>query len=952
MNTSEFLRAILPDDCWYFIATPSPSGKGFKHFACQTIEEAAARALYLDNEQQQNVYFACSGYRADHIAYVEDGKEKRKYRTKDNVKLVKAFWLDLDVGESEPGKPAKYESQAAAVMALGKFLVAANLPRPMIVNSGYGVHCYWPLKHAILPGQWSHTAQRLKALTGQLNLLADNSRTSDEASILRPVGTHNRKVKGGVAGAMPVESGSAVELFDYNELHTAIERAAEKSGVELPKDTARATDADAVNPAGLIVPVGGFQKSSADRVAGLCQQVRTFQETGGVSEPQWYAALQVVAFTENGQQKVHEWSAKHATYSADETTRKLDQIKNFGPTTCAKLEDTYPEGCRGCKYKGKITSPIQLGVAVKEAAAPKVTMQVGDTETTVELPPPAAPFMRGSDDQPGLYITVEGVPVRFYPYDLYPIELCKDVDMGYEITRVKHFLPHEGWSEFTFRSSLVASQKEFTVALMDASVKPENQKLMAAYMTSYLQELQNKTKIRKLYGSMGWKDEGFLLGRKLHTPTGVQQAGVSNKIAHDLLDSITTGGSLEAWQSGIKLLDQPGLEAHLFSFLVGFGAPLFAITGYDGAMLSMLGDTNSGKTLSSKAMLSIYGKYKGLRIGKKDTLNAKIEKMAMLGNLPVYIDELTNTEADELSQFIYQVSEGRGRARLRSDSTMREAAEWQTLGITSTNASLVGKLAAGKDNAEAEMVRLLEYRVEKFPWFEKQMTIVHEAVTANYGHAGELFVDWLVRSDRVVLKAEINKVVKSVMDTVSFEGKERYWINTIAVILYGAVVAQALGILRFDNFPATYQRLFAWSCGLIRNSRGEVIEAKVNDLTALSQFLDANMSGRLVVNEMAMGHMHATTIVKQPVGQLVVRYEQHNGLIYIDRKVLKRYLSERQIDYAPMKNLLVQKGVLKDADKRKVLGAGTTFAGGQVDTWLIDANHPELADTVAAIATV
>jgi len=321
----------------------------------------------------------------------------------------------------------------------------------------------------------------------------------------------------------------------------------------------------------------------------------------------------------------------------------------------------------------------------------------------------------------------------------------------------------------------------------------------------------------------------------------------------------------------------------------------------------------------------------------------------MLGNLPVYIDELTNTEADELSQFIYQVSEGRGRARLRSDSTMREAAEWQTLGITSTNASLVSKLAAGKDNAEAEMVRLLEYRVEKLAWFEPHMSTVHEAVTANYGHAGELFVDWLVKSDRAVLKAEINKVVKSIMDTVSFEGKERYWINTIAVILYGAVAAQALGILRFNSFPATYQRLFSWACSLIRSSRGEVIEAKVNDLTALSQFLDANMSGRLVVNEMAMGHMHATTIVKQPVGQLVVRYEQHNGAIYIDRKVLKRYLSERQIDYTPMKNVLLAKGVLKDADKRKVLGAGTTFAGGQVDTWWIDANHPDLADTVAAI---
>lgn len=944
METSEFLRAIWPDDCWYFIATPSPTGSGFKHYACSTVEEAAARALYLSGEGAQNVYFATAGYRD---AYVQVGT-KRKFRPKGNVKLVKAFWLDLDVGVSEPGKPTKYDTQAAAVVALGQFLRRTGLPKPMVVNSGYGLHCYWPLKDAILPGQWAHTAGQLKAVTSAAALLADDSRTSDEASLLRPVGTLNRKIKNGVAAAMPVTCDGAIEPVDYAAFHTTLEKAAAALGAEAPKQ-ARAHN-EAANPIGLVVPVGGYQKSDAERVASRCTQIKTFRDTGGVSEPQWYAALQVVAFTEDGDSTVHAWSAKYAGYTHEETSKKLEQIKSYGPTTCAKLEDIYAEGCRGCRYKGRITSPIQLGIEIKEAEAPKLVVDRGGQEVIVELPSPPAPFKRGAADQPGLYIDVEGAPIRFYPYDLHPVELCKDVDMGYEITRVRHFLPHEGWGEFSFRSALVASQREFTTALMDNSIKPENAKFMAAYMTSYLQELQSKTKIRKLYGSMGWKEEGFLLGRKLYTKEGVQAAGVSTKVSHEMVDSITTGGTLEAWQAGIGLLDQPGLEAHLFSVLVGFGAPLFAITGYDGAMLSMLGDTNSGKTLSSKAMLSIYGKYKGLRIGKKDTLNAKIEKMAMLGNMPVYIDELTNIESDELSQFIYQVSEGRGRARLRSDSTMREAAEWQTLGITSSNASLASKLSIGKDNAEAEMVRLLEYRVEKLPWFERQMTTVHEAVTENYGHAGEAYVKWLVASERATLKDEIGKVVKAIMATVSFEGKERYWINTIAVVLYGAVAAQAIGVLGFKDFPATYARLFHWACALIRTSRGGVAEARVDNMTALSQFLDVAMAGRLVVNEVKLGTESAITIVKPPIGALVMRYEQHTGAIYIDRKALKKYLIERQIDYTPMKRALLNNGVLVSADKRKVLGAGTTFAGGQVDCWWVNGRHPLLEGVVGAIA--
>lgn len=943
MDTHDFLRAILPEGCWYFAAVPSPNGHGFKHYACATLGELSARIAHLDGEQKQNVYYACSGYRTEFVV----GKDnKRHYRTKDNVKLVKAFWLDLDVGPAEIGKAPKYPSQAAAIGALGQFLVKTGLPRPMIVNSGYGVHVYWTLVNPIMPGQWAHTAAQLKALTAGCGLLTDPTRTSDEASILRPVGTHNRKVKDGKPGAVPVTCGSLVDPIEHVAFHKLVEAAAATHNIETPQE-ARAQQ---VNPLGLIVPVGGYQKSNADRVADRCAQIKLLKDFGGISEPQWYHALQVVAFAEEGEAKVHEWSAKHADYKQDETQRKLDQIKHMAPTTCAKLEGVHPDACKGCKYKGKITSPIQLGIEVKEAAPPTLTIKQDNVDKVIELPNPPAPFRRGSDDQPGLYVDVEGVPVRFYPYDLYPVELCKDMDMGYEATRVRHHLPHEGWQEFSFRSALVASLRDFTTVMMDNSVKPENSKFMAAYMTGYLQELQSKTKLRKLYGSMGWKEEGFLLGRKLYTPEGAQAAGVSDRVSVEMVNGIATAGTLEAWQAGIQKLDQPGLEAHLFSFLVGFGAPLFSITEYDGAMLSMLGDTNSGKTLSSKCMLSIYGKYKSLRIGKKDTLNAKIEKMAMLGNMPVYIDELTNTEADELSQFIYQVSEGRGRARLRSDSTMREAAEWQTLGITSTNASLVSKLATGKDNAEAEMVRLLEYRVEKLPWFERQMSEVHEAVTHNYGHAGEAYIRWLVKSDRGMLKAEINKVVQAIMETVSFEGKERYWVNTCAVVLYGAVIAQALGLLGFKDFGATYTRLFRWACQQIRQSRGEVVEAKVDDVTVLAQFLDSAMSGRLVVNEMKMGGTEVvTTIVKPPVGALVVRYEQHTGFLFIDRKALKKYLTERQVDYTPLKKTLLASGVLMDADKKKVLGAGTTFTGGQVDTWQINGKHAALSGAVHAL---
>jgi hypothetical protein len=90
-----------------------------------------------------------------------------------------------------------------------------------VVVSGNGLHVYWPLSEAIDPETWLETAKRLKRMCEVAGLYADPSRTADVASILRPVGTMNRK-----DASMPLP---VVELFpgetaSHPQLASAIER--------------------------------------------------------------------------------------------------------------------------------------------------------------------------------------------------------------------------------------------------------------------------------------------------------------------------------------------------------------------------------------------------------------------------------------------------------------------------------------------------------------------------------------------------------------------------------------------------------------------------------------------------------------------------------------------------------------------------------------------------------
>jgi hypothetical protein len=956
VQTIEFLTAILPGDCWYFVATPTPGGKGFAHTACRTLEEMAHRIAFLESNTADNIYYACSGYREEYVDRPKEFKGEtklvRSYRIKENVKLVKSFWLDLDVGETEPGKAAKYPDQKAALMALNQFLIQTGLPRPMIVSSGYGIHVYWPLTSAVLPGQWKATAVQLKELTNGLHMLTDPSRTADEASVLRPVGTSNRKIKNGVAASSPVRTllplaGQAVTLIDPLVFHGTILSALKANKLDAV-DTDK-SDTLKVNPSDMIVPVGGYQKVSAIKVADRCQQIKLFKETGGISEPHWYRALQIMPHTIEGEKLAHEWSKVHAGYSPDQTDQKLAQVRDMGPTLCATFASTNPDGCKNCPFAGKITTPLQLGTVLEEAPAPKIKQVVDGAETEITLPNPPHPFKRGSADQSGLYIEIDqGVPVRFYPYDLYPYEIINDSGKNEGSVGVRHWLPKEDWKQFTIPLQHFESQRDFLGRMRNNFVNPENGKYMVAYMDAYLRQLQDQTKIKQLHTKMGWLPEPqqFLLGMKLYTPKGTYPAGVSATVSTKIVNSFHARGAHADWQDAIRKFDRVGLEAHLFSILIGFGAPLFKLTGHGGIIASMLGETNAGKTLCARAMASIYGSFDPFKAGKNDTFNARIERMGMLSNLPVYLDETTNIPAEDVSELMYQISQGVGRTRLRSDSTVREAAEWSTIVLTSGNRSMVGRLMEAKVDPEAELVRLFEYTVRKHSWFEAEMSGIYDVLDANYGTAGEKYIKYLVQLSESDMKQGLRKLSDDFAQQVGFEGKERFWYALVAAVLYGLWCADASGALKLEDTNATYQRLWTWAREQIAHQRGVVTDSKLGAVEALSLFLNAHLADRLVIME----NSGIVAVVKQPAahGKLGIEYNQSTGILAVSQSLMRNWLNKNQLNPHQIKQDLMKDGIMVrgDIEHKITLGRGTQFQGGQTRVWKFDAKNPALGGAV------
>ena len=148
--------------------------------------EAAVEAVTADSQNRLNVYFTPAPRRT----------AKRGYAG--NTLALTALWAEFDSVTSSPGKdPASSFAEVSEVHAL---FFQGGYPEPsMIVQSGNGWHCYWPLDEPLeWPGPNDITGQLLARWGNWIIELGARAgkhidRVFDAARVLRSPGTLNHK---------------------------------------------------------------------------------------------------------------------------------------------------------------------------------------------------------------------------------------------------------------------------------------------------------------------------------------------------------------------------------------------------------------------------------------------------------------------------------------------------------------------------------------------------------------------------------------------------------------------------------------------------------------------------------------------------------------------------------------------------------------------------------------
>jgi hypothetical protein len=903
------LRQILPDEGYYCIVGLKDKIKPQQSFHDNWDDVESKIQDLLEGEF--NVYFACA-------SYDELGK-----RTQENAKYMQSFWLDLDCGEGKP-----YATQADALESLLSFCQRTKLPTPTIIDSGRGIHVYWVLQEAITKQQWLPVAKQLKILCKEKNLEADPAVTADSARILRVPDTLNYKTEPPATVSILKEA----DAYEFTAIEKLICITKPVETYEFAESDTRIRDNKQYSFAKIVHKIV--------KEKGCAQIEHALRNQNEIDYNLWRAVLSIATNCKDADVAIHAVSDKHNDYDKEKTEQKAADLVGKA-YRCDTIDGININVCDDCPHFGKIRSPIELGLEVKEEE---------EEDTILEFEPPKLPFPFFRAAKGGIYKKgrdPDDEDVLVYHNDLFLTKRLNDREKG-DMALAKLVLPKDGVREFLIPLSSMTSKEELRKILSSQGVvmMPKQLDLMMVYLIECTKNQQAKDEAEIMRTQFGWVDEDskFILGDKEINRANVRYSPPSPK-TESICKWLVSKGDIEDWKEVIRVYNKPDFEPHAFGFFTAFGAPLIKHLGFNGALINLINSSSgTGKSTVLKMCNSVYGHPDKLLAQETDTFAHKMHRLGVMNNLPYTVDEITNMHPESVSTLLYNVSQGSGPGRMQSQSNMerKNDTSWSLIALASSNASMAEKLSLIKQFADGEIMRLLEYRIDRTNNISKSdaYKLFEGGLLNNYGLAGPIYIEYLVKN--LPKAVDLARDIQEHLDTkAGLNSRERFWSAVISCNIAGAQIAHHLRLIDLD-----IPRVLAWASNdLVDILRDQIVEPEIDFMGVLGGFLNANRGHILVVNGAQDARNSITPLpIVEPRYELTTRLEPDTEILYVFSKAIRNYCAREQIIFKDLVRDLKDKGI-HQGTVRKRLAKGTTIDSPPVEAHIFKLEGTDLIDT-------
>ncbi|WP_374528447.1 DUF927 domain-containing protein [Acinetobacter sp.] len=344
----------------------------------------------------------------------------------------------------------------------------------------------------------------------------------------------------------------------------------------------------------------------------------------------------------------------------------------------------------------------------------------------------------------------------------------------------------------------------------------------------------------------------------------------------------TVSGTFEEWQELSQLIEPHALAVLAFS--CAFSGQLVLPLGAESGGFHIYGSSTDGKSTITKAACSIWGNPKHISKSWRTTDNALENEAELRNDSFLNLDELRQAVPKAVSDIVYMLTGGQGKARSTKVGKNRDAKQFSLMYTSTGEVTLEEHLRRGSIELDAGLLlRFAHIPSDAGKGYGVFDCInygaapqdignrINELGSNHYGHAGIKWLEYLTKDKGAVMER-----AQSLLDSFLGQhdqiknGQASRVLRRFALVATAGELATQAGITGWQKgraFDAVAQCFNTWLGNL---GNGDNMEETKN-LEHIKAFFESNGTSRF----------EDLTVIRQPDGE-VMRPRIHNRVGYYD----------------------------------------------------------------------
>lgn len=345
-----------------------------------------------------------------------------------------------------------------------------------------------------------------------------------------------------------------------------------------------------------------------------------------------------------------------------------------------------------------------------------------------------------------------------------PVAVLRNIETDTEKIQIAYRRTKSTWSKCIFPRSTI-SNKNKIIELADRGifVTSDTAAALVTYLGTCLADNAETIPIIQSVERLGWVDSVFVPYDEALTLDNDGQGA-------ELARAVHSKGTLQEWAEYITPLRKQSLYLQIV-LAAAFSSVLISKVKTLPFVLHLWGGTGTGKTVALKVAASVWGNPEKYMLTLNGTTNALMGTAALLHDLPLLADELqtikldTNFQNQTYDKLIMQLTEGKDKARLTQQSTLKEQKTWNNCFIFTGEEPITQSNSGGGTKNRVIELQCKEQIISNG-------NAVVNFIDSHYGNAGRAFIEHIASKPAETLQQEFQDLQNALLSLSGSSAKQ------------------------------------------------------------------------------------------------------------------------------------------------------------------------------------